>query len=75
MTKLLIMTEFKNFTVTGPLVDQIVGSSMRAQDIFAPAQTSSIFIFCRGYTSDAEQRRKHYAKHRNLKIVFKVVED
>jgi len=73
--KVLILSEFKNYTVTGPLVDQIVGTNMRAQDNFGPGSPSTIFIFCRGYTADAEQRRRHHEIHRKMTVTFKVIMD
>lgn len=72
--RLLILIEFKNYRITGPLIDQIVGTSMRVEGDTPSARISCIMIFCRGYTPDAEQRRNHWKKVKQVDVIFKVVD-
>ena len=73
--ELLIATEYKDYQVGGPLVDQIVGTARRASGrgrlntgIFG------IMIVCRGYTDEARKRADEHARNEGIRVDFKVVE-
>jgi hypothetical protein len=57
--------EFKDYEVTGPLVDQIVGTSGRID-----GELADIFIFCRSANAGARRRAKEHEKVLGIEIVF-----
>jgi len=62
--------EFKDRQVTGPMVDQIVGSSRR----IGGTALKDVIIFCRGYNSGAAARAAQISKEQEIGVYFKVVE-
>lgn len=65
--------EYKNYRIDGPMMDQIVGTSLRAKYRNNPAVLTDIFLFCRGYTSDARQRATEIEQELRVTITFKVI--
>jgi len=64
-----VFVEIKDSAVSGPMVDQIVGTARRQAN---PA--ALVVIVCRGYTRDAEVRRKLWSTPQ-MDVMFKVVMD
>ena len=56
---------FKDYEVTGPIVDQIVGNSH-----LIDGELADVFIFCRRANSGARQRAKAYEKKFGIEVVF-----
>lgn len=65
--------EFKNYTISGPLMDQLVGTALRARYRTRPAILTDVIVVCRGVTSDARNRAGELEAELNLRISFKVV--
>ena len=63
-----VLVEIKDRAVNGPMVDQIVGTARRQAN---PA--ALVVIVCRGYTREAEMRRKQHSTQQ-MQVMFKVVE-
>ncbi len=62
--------EFKDREVSGPLVDQIVGTSGRIE-----GELADIFIFCRRATSEARKRARTHEKLLGIEVVFVEVDE
>ncbi len=74
--ELVIATEFKDYQVSGPLVDQIVGSARRASGKGRlNAKIYGIMIVCRGYTNEAQKRADEHERNEGIRVFLKVVED
>jgi hypothetical protein len=65
--------EYKNYRIDGPMMDQIVGASLRAKYRSNPSVLTDIFLFCRGYTADARQRADEIEQELKLVITFKII--
>lgn len=75
-TEVLIAVEYKDYRVSGPLVDQIVGSAQRARGKGRlNADLYGIMITCRGYTEEAQKRAREHARNEGIRVDFKVVEE
>ena len=71
----LIATEFKDYQVGGPLVDQIVGTARRASgEVRLNAKLFGIMIVCRGYTDEARKRAVEHEWNEGIRVQFKIVE-
>jgi hypothetical protein len=62
-----VLVEIKDRAVSGPMVDQIVGSARRQAN-----RADLVVIVCRGYTRDAEMRRRQHSTEQ-MRVEFKVV--
>lgn len=62
--------QFKDYEVTGPIVDQIVGNSHLIN-----GELADIFIFCRRANSGARQRAKAHEKRFGIEVVFVEVKE
>jgi len=70
--RILSSVEFKDRELTGPMVDQIVGTTRRIEGRFN-GQVKDVYIYCRGANSGARSRAKEYEKELKIKIEFLVV--
>jgi hypothetical protein len=74
--ELMIATEFKDYQVDGPLVDQIVGTARRSSGKKRlNAEIYGILIVCRGYTNEALKRANEHERNEGFRVQFKVVKD
>lgn len=65
--------EFKNYTLSGPLMDQLVGTALRARYRMRPALLTDVIVVCRGVSSEARSRARELEAELNLRISFKVI--
>lgn len=72
--RILQTVEFKDREVTGPLVDQIVGTTLRAAQRLG-GEITDIFIFCRSANSGARSRANEHERDLDIEIVFVEVRD
>jgi hypothetical protein len=72
--RILQTVEFKDREVTGPMVDQIVGTTLRAGRRFE-GEIRDVFIYCRRANSGARARAKEHEKQHKIEIVFVEVKD
>lgn len=72
--RMLQTAEFKDMQVTGPMVDQIMGTAKRAAGRFE-GEITDVFIFCRSTTPDARSRAKEHEKGERVEITFVEVKD
>lgn len=67
--RILQTVEFKDREVTGPMVDQIVGTTFRAGRRF-DAEIRDVFIYCRTANAGARARAKEHERELKIEIVF-----
>jgi hypothetical protein len=67
--RILHTVEFKDREVTGPMVDQIVGTTLRAGQRF-DGEIRDVFIYCRSANAGARARAKEHEKQHKIEIVF-----
>lgn len=70
--RLLIVNEYKNWKIGGPMVDQVVGSARRGQRRLG-ADIFGIVIWCRDYTDEAERRAAEHAEAEGIRVLLKRV--
>ena len=67
--RILQTVEFKDREVTGPMVDQIIGTTRRAANRF-DGDIKDVFIYCRSANAGARSRAKEHEKDLKIEIVF-----
>lgn len=73
IARIQIVVEFKEWRIDAGEMDKVIGAAIRARGRFRPATLEDIYVYCRGYTAEAEARAKEIEAVENLRIRFQVI--